>query len=448
VFTSGELYRTAEFASDPQLRPAMRGLVPPGWGGVCVPIRSARQVVGGLFVSVPAPRQLVDDEVHLLTTLAEIAGSAIQRTRLYEQTERSLRRLAALRAIDLAIVSNFDVRTSLQVLLDEAADQIGADATAVLRLNPHTRQLDVVAAHGFRAPLTQSSLERDEPFARQVLRDRRAVSLANLLDQPAVGQRAQLFREEGFAAYYGLPLIAKGQVNGVLEVFQRAAVAPDPERLAFLDALAGQAAIAIENAQLFEDLQRSNTELVLAYDATIEGWSRTLDVREHDTADHTRRVTDMVLRLAQAVGVPTDDLIHIRRGALLHDIGKMSIPDSILLKPGPLTPDEWMVMRQHPLIARELLLPIRHLSQALEVPYGHHEKWDGSGYPRGLAGESIPLAARIFAVVDVWDSLRSERTYRPPWPAAEARAYLHEQSGRHFDPAVLAAFERLLDEDD
>ena len=356
-----------------------------------------------------------------------------------------MRRLAALRAIDLAIVSNFDAKTSLQLLLDEAAAQLGADATAVLRLNPLAQRLDVIAVHGFRAPLPQNSLPLDDLYAGQVVRQQRPLSISDLGTQPAPGPQASLFLKEGFAAYHGLPLIAKGQVKGVLEVFLRSALAPDPERLAFLDALAGQAAIAIENAQLFEELERSNTELVLAYDATIEGWSRTLDVREHDTADHTRRVTEMVLRLAQAAGVPSDDLIYIRRGALLHDIGKVSIPDSILLKPGPLTPTEWTVMRQHPQVAFQLLFPIAFLRPALDIPYCHHEKWDGSGYPRGLKGLEISLPARMFAVVDVWDALRFDRPYRLAWPEAKVLAYIRAQSGRHFDPQLVLAFLKLAE---
>ena len=186
---------------------------------------------------------------------------------------------------------------------------------------------------------------------------------------------------------------------------------------------------------------------MLAYDATTEGWSRTLDVREHDTADHTRRVTEMVLRLAQAMGVPADDLVHIRRGALLHDIGKMSIPDSILLKPGPLTPTEWTVMRQHPQVAFELLFPITFLRPALDIPYCHHEKWDGSGYPRGLKGPEISLPARMFAIVDVWDALRFDRPYRLAWPEPRVLAYIREQSGRHFDPLLVAAFLKLAEAD-
>ncbi|MDE3091491.1 MAG: HD-GYP domain-containing protein, partial [Chloroflexota bacterium] len=243
--------------------------------------------------------------------------------------------------------------------------------------------------------------------------------------------------DEGFVAYYGVPLIAKGRVKGVLELFHRSTLAPDEEWLAFLEALAEQAAIAIDNAALFNDLQRSNTDLTLAYDATIEGWSRALDLRDKETEGHTQRVTDMTLRLARGMGVSDNELVHLRRGALLHDIGKMGIPDSILHKPGALSDEEWAIMRRHPQLAYDMLSPITYLKSALDVPYCHHEKWDGTGYPRGLKGEQIPLAARIFAVVDVWDALHSDRPYRQAWAEDKVLEHIRSLAGTHFDPQVV-----------
>jgi putative nucleotidyltransferase with HDIG domain len=208
----------------------------------------------------------------------------------------------------------------------------------------------------------------------------------------------------------------------------------------FLEALSRQAAIAIDNAALFNSLQRSNIELTLAYDATIEGWSRAIDLREHDSEGHTIRVSETTLQLARALDMPEDELVHVRRGALLHDIGKMAIPDSILYKPGPLNDQEWEVMRRHPVYAYQMLSPISHLRPALDIPYNHHERWDGEGYPRGLKGDQIPLAARIFAVVDVWDALRSDRPYRAAWRESQAREFLRERAGTHFDPKITETF--------
>jgi putative nucleotidyltransferase with HDIG domain len=249
---------------------------------------------------------------------------------------------------------------------------------------------------------------------------------------------------EGFVTYYGVPLLSKGEVKGVLEVFHRKPLNPDSEWLEFLNTLAGQAAIAIADATLFNDLQRSNIELTTAYDATIEGWSRALDLRDKETEGHTRRVTEITMRLAQAMGLSNTEIVYIRRGALLHDIGKMGIPDNILLKPGKLTDEEWEIMRRHPNYAYEMLSPIQFLRLSLDIPYCHHEKWDGTGYPRGLKGEEIPLAARIFAVVDIWDALRSDRPYRTGWPEEKRKEYIRSLSGTHLDPQVVEAFIKMI----
>ncbi len=193
------------------------------------------------------------------------------------------------------------------------------------------------------------------------------------------------------------------------------------------------------------ELADANYRLNQAYDATIEGWSRALDLRDHETEGHSRRVMEMTLRLAREIGMTEQELVHVRRGALLHDIGKMGVPDSILLKPGPLDSDEWVTMRRHPVLAREMLQPITFLQTALDIPGGHHEKWDGSGYPCGLAGEDIPLAARLFAIVDVWDALRSDRPYREAWTEERVLDHLCSLSGSHFDPMIVGAFMALME---
>lgn len=192
--------------------------------------------------------------------------------------------------------------------------------------------------------------------------------------------------------------------------------------------------------RVIDDLQQFNMELAHAYDATIEGWARALELRDLETKGHSRRVTQMTLHLAHTIGMNGDQLMHVRRGALLHDIGKMSVPDEILLKPGPLTSDEWEIMRKHPVYAYKLLSSIAFLQPALDIPYYHHEKWDGSGYPRGLKREQIPLPARMFAVVDVWDALRSDRPYRSAWPEEKVYDYIESHAGGHFDPEIVSVF--------
>jgi putative nucleotidyltransferase with HDIG domain len=196
----------------------------------------------------------------------------------------------------------------------------------------------------------------------------------------------------------------------------------------------------LDNAQMVESLQKSTNELRAAYEATLEGWARALELRDKETEGHAQRVTSLTLALARRLGVPEERLPHIRRGALLHDIGKIGVPDHILKKPGPLDEEEWEIMRQHPLWAYEMLKDIPYLQPALAIPLFHHERWDGSGYPSGLVGTAIPLAARIFAVVDVYDALTSDRPYRSAWSREKALAYLKEQRGKLFDPRVVDAF--------
>jgi len=194
------------------------------------------------------------------------------------------------------------------------------------------------------------------------------------------------------------------------------------------------------------NLENAHTELKAAYDATIEGWSRAMDLRDRETEGHSQRVMQLTLQIAKAVGMDPDELIHIRRGALLHDMGKLGVPDAILHKPDKLNDEEWELMRQHPHLAYEMLYPIVYLRPALDIPYCHHEKWDGTGYPRGLKGEQIPLAARVFAIVDVWDALTSDRPYRLAWTRKDTLTYMREQTGKHFDPKVAEIFFRVIEE--
>jgi putative nucleotidyltransferase with HDIG domain len=275
--------------------------------------------------------------------------------------------------------------------------------------------------------------------------DRKILYIANLSDVDNLVRTHLL--NDGFVSYQAAPLIAKGQLQGILEIFNRNPIEVNEEQTGFLETLATQAAIAIDNSQLFSNLQRSNFELEMAYDATIEGWSRALELRDQETEGHTLRVTDMTLRLAQAVGIRSGELANIRRGALLHDIGKMGVPDRILLKSGKLDEGEWKIMRQHTVYAFEMLWPIDFLRPAIDIPHCHHERWDGTGYPRMLSGEQIPLSARVFAVADVWDALTSDRPYRPAWTHEQAFDYITTNAGKHFDPRVVEKFIELRNGD-
>jgi len=373
-----------------------------------------------------------------------VSRDMTERKRAEEDIKRHLNRLTALRAIDVAIASSLDLSLALNVLLDQVTTQLQIHAAAVLLLNPHTQVLEAAAARGFRSrEIQRTRLRLGEGLAGRAALERRMVFAENLTEAARSFTRAELLAKERFVAYYAAPLVAKGQIEGVLEVFHRAPFEPTTDWLDFFTALAGQAAIAVDNVHLFSNLQTANLELKAAYDNTLEGWVRALDLRDKETEGHTQRVTDLTVRLAKSLGVPEADLVHVYRGALLHDIGKMAIPDAVLLKPGPLTPDERQIIERHPVYAYEFLSAIPYLRQALDIPYCHHEKWDGTGYPRGLKGEQIPLVARIFAVVDVWDALRFDRPYRKGWTDEKALQHIREQAGSHFDRKIVESFLKM-----
>jgi HD-GYP domain-containing protein (c-di-GMP phosphodiesterase class II) len=279
-----------------------------------------------------------------------------------------------------------------------------------------------------------------------VAKEQRLLKIDHLKEQPADPFISGLVANEGFVSYMGVPLIIKGKVKAVLELYHRAELHPYAEWLDFLNKLTGQAVIAIENASLVTNLEQSNHELSQAYDATIEGWSRALDLRDKETEGHSQRVTQMTVSLARAFGLGEAELVQVRRGSLLHDIGKMGVPDAILFKPSKLTDEEWVAMKMHPTFAYDLLAPVHYLQLALDIPYCHHEKWDGSGYPRGLKAEQIPRAARMFAVVDVWDALCSDRPYRSGWAKEKVREHILASAGTHFDPQVVDGFMKLIEQ--
>jgi len=359
--------------------------------------------------------------------------------------QEQLERLTALSEIDRSIASRSDVQVSLNLMLSRAINLLAVDAAAVLLLDPFRNALEYKAEIGIHTDATQNaSVPLRTSLAERVALEGRMVEFRSGSNEPENQHLADYLRRENFASYHGAPLVVKGKVIGVLEMFSRLLIERDQDWLDFFGALAGQTAIMVDSAKLFNDLQASNLELSLAYDATIEGLSRTLEVRDQETKGHSHRVAEITLRLAKAMGIPEPDLIHIHRGALLHDIGKLGVADSILFKAGLLDDAEREIMQKHPLIAFEMLAPIAYLRPALDIPYCHHEKWDGTGYPRGLKGEEIPLSARIFAVVDVWDALTSDRPYRKAWLEAEALAYIQEQAGKYFDPQVVEAFLSLM----
>jgi HD-GYP domain-containing protein (c-di-GMP phosphodiesterase class II) len=429
--------------------PAMREILvrPDIQAFFAYPMVRGRHVIGVLTLSNLRPYYPSTEEISACHLLAERAAAALENARLFEKTEHHLQQVQALRTIDAAIASSFDLQSILNIILSQIIDQLGVDAADVLMLNPHNYAFEYSVGKGFLTNAIEKSrfLLGEGVIGHQIM-ERRTIHIPDLNAVMHNFMRADIFKGEGFATYSAVPLIAKGDVKGVLEVYQRTPCEKGTDWVEFLETLAGQVTIAIDNSQLFTNLQRSNLELSLAYDATIEGWSRALDMRDTVTEGHTKRVTDMALNLARIMGMSESDLVHMRRGILLHDMGKMGIPDAILLKPEALTKEEWKIMHMHPQYAFEMLAPISYLRPALDIPGCHHEKWDGTGYPRGLKGEQIPLAARIFAVVDVFDALTSDRPYRKAWTRGKALQYILDEKGKFFDPRVVDVFMSLKQE--
>jgi HD-GYP domain-containing protein (c-di-GMP phosphodiesterase class II) len=434
----GQTLRINDLKSDPHYVESFPGLN----SGLYVPIQLNNRVIGVITVENEQQGAFSLSDERLVDILANQVAIALENSRLHRETLQQLKQLRSLRSIDLAITSSLDLNVTLDILIHQAMQQLIVDAIAVFLLQPDINSLKHASSQGFQTNLLEDlkwvSLADDSLLGLAVME--RHILNSQCVQEPHIHLR-RIWKNEGFYSMISIPLLSKGELKGVMGIFFRAeGNNPTKPQMDFIETLAGQAAIAIENVQLFDGLHKTNMELAIAYDATIEGWSRAMDLRDKETEGHTKRVVEMTMKMASYFGFAGEALMQIRRGALLHDIGKLGVPDRILLKPDKLTEDEWAIMRKHPAFAFEMLSPIHYLNQAISIPYCHHEKWDGTGYPRGLSGERIPLEARIFAVVDVWDALTSDRPYRKAWSREEVIEYIRSLSGSHFDPQVVDRF--------
>ncbi|MDQ3006453.1 MAG: GAF domain-containing protein, partial [Chloroflexota bacterium] len=447
TFLSGKVQVSGASISDPLASVDNLDNTAAGMHAACIPIQSTAGTMGVLMIGVDEGHQIAD-QMNLLPTLAEIAGNSIHRAQLFEHSREQIQRLTTLRDIDAAIASSFDLRLTLNILMDQTMKHLGLHAVDITLYHPDLQTITYLGGLGFQfSSATRPQVRIGEGLAGRVIIRHKTFHITDLQNSPEI-KNEPLLKREGFVTYIGIPLIVKGQIKGVFEVFHRAPLSPTPDWMEFLHTLAGQAAIAIDNSQFFENLQRSNQELIQAYDTTLEGWARALELRDRETEGHTRRVTELTLHLAEYMGISESELVNIHRGVLLHDIGKMGVPDHILKKTSKLDANEWQEMQQHPVYAYNLLSPISYLRGALDIPYCHHEHWDGGGYPRGLRAEQIPLAARIFSVVDIWDALLSDRPYRKAWSQDKVIEYLKDIAGTHLDPRIVEIFLRMIVEDE
>ncbi|MBI4843653.1 MAG: PAS domain S-box protein [Nitrospirae bacterium] len=392
---------------------------------------------------------LLKDADGVITGTLSSGEDITDRKMAEESAEMQLNRLKALHAIDLAIASSFDLNVILNILLDQIVSQMKVDAASILILHEKTFMLEPAAGKGFLSGTGRRKAHRVlESPAKQAVMEKSVVSISEIRNYKGIPiDFANECEKEGFVSYVAVPLVCKGIVKGVLEIFHRKSFKPDDDWLEFIQALALQAAIAVDEVMFFNQINNSNSELIEANEGTIEAWASSLELRG-EPAGHTERVADMTVRIAGAFGIKDAELLHIRHGALLHDIGKMDTPDSILFKPGKLSDEEWETVKTHTTAARDLLYRIKYLRPALGIPFYHHERWDGTGYPRKLKGKEIPLGARIFTVVDVWDILSCDRPYRNAWERDKILEYIASESGRHFDPEVVKVFLEFVHEND
>ena len=414
---------------------------------LAIPIKVNGKVIGVIDIQSTQLNAFSPEDERVMVSFAEQAGIAFENARLLQQTHKRLRQLEALRDIDLAITSNIDLELTMSVIINQVQYQLAVDAVGFMTLD-ETGKLRYRFSKGFSTHAYERLIfGLGEGIAGKVALEQEKKFIQNYTTESIPLAIQNLMTDEEFITYACIPVTTKGEIIGILDVFSKKEMNPLPEWWAFFETLAGQAAIAFDNAHLSESQKQAQLELEIAYQHTLEGWVKALDMRDKETEGHTQRVTEITLHLAHRLGIKGENLIQFRRGALLHDIGKMGIPDEILHKPGPLTDEEWVLMKQHPVFARNFLTSIEYLTPALDIPYYHHEKWDGSGYPEGLKGEQIPLSARVFAIVDVWDALSNDRPYRKAWPEEKAIEYIKEQSGKHFDPKIVKVFLELIREE-
>lgn len=411
-----------------------------------VPVHHDKAVFGVLGIFSKVKNAFSKEDEQDIIALSNNMAVAIGNIKSQEQLKKQLNRISALHKIDTAVNRSTDLNIILRIFLDQVMEQLHTDAVDVLLLSPDAINFEYAMGKGFSTGKIEDDLLRiGRSLDKKVASERRILHMTQLTNNMVSPDFLTMFEKEGFQTYVGAPLLAKGKILGVLEIFMRSHFNPDMEWMDFLNTLSGQASLAVNNMQMFNELGRSQLELFVAYDATISSWSRAVELRNHETVGHTQRVTEWTVQLSEIVGIKKEQLVQIRRGALLHDIGEFGVPESILLKTGKLTDEEWITMRKHPQLAYDMLISIDYLKSALDIPYCHHEKWDGTGYPQALLGEQIPISARVFAIVDVWDALLSDRPYRHAWSRSKVMEYIRDQSGKHFDPSLVEKFIRLIE---
>lgn len=371
-------------------------------------------------------------------------------TTVYDEIVQNIpaKELSTLLNVSSALTSTLELSGVLQIAIENATNLLALDTGAIYTLEDDSLYLGATTPPlppQFPDELRKARLN-DHPHIEESIATKIPIYISDTSKSSLSSAERVVVKSRNLVSILYFPLLLKGEAIGAFIIGTNTKVRAFTQgELDLCNALSCQSALAISNAQLYEQAQQAIENLTRAYDATLEGWSLALEMRDHDTDEHTNRVTDLTVALFERMGFSESELGDVRRGALLHDIGKMGIPDEILRKPAALSDAEWGIMKTHPELARQFLSQIDYLKPALDIPYCHHEKWNGTGYPRRLKGEEIPLSARIFAVVDVYDALTSDRPYRKAWPKEAALSYINEQSGEHFFPDAVEEFLTMVD---
>ena len=406
-----------------------------------VPLIVEQEVIGVIDLQSARPFAFGKDDERLMSLFALRAALMLDHARLIEQTEERNRRLGALHMIEMATTSSLDLRITLGTMVEQIQARLNIDAVSILLLDQGLQMLEYVVGCGFRnTTMEKVRIRVGEDIPGLAALDREIVYVPDLTHPKPALQYPERISGEEFITTFAIPLVAKGQLYGVLELFFRRTVQNNFEWAEFLETLARQVAMAIDGIYVFDQLQQSLMVQQAAQDATIESWAQLLEMRGLEPKGHSKRVTAATINLAQHLGISDATLANIYRGVLLHDIGKLLLPDTINQNSGSLLEAEWALVRQHPKYAYELLSKIAPLKEALTIPYCHHEHWDGSGYPRGLKGEQIPIEARIFHVVETYDLMLVDLPYRKAFVQNDVIDYLKSQAGKKFDPQVVDNF--------
>ncbi len=446
VAFTGEPHHSPDFQHDgllalePDRTAAVEGIA----SDLCVPLKTAEQVIGVMHISTHAPRLFIEDEIHLVTAIADMAASAIHRAILFEELEHRVHELSTLFDVGKMVTATLRIQEVLDFIIRAASDTLHAEAGYLFLWDELEERLVLRAVQGFSPELIKQVKYRvGEGLAGWVFRESKSANVPNVAADPRwkpEPEQEKTLSAGRIANVLVAPLVLGNKTLGALGVANKIDTPAFTESdQSMLTTLAGQIAVAIENARLYEDVRGISI-------AVIRSLATAIDARDPYTRGHSEEVTRLAVQVARELGWSGADLEMLEFAALLHDVGKIAVPDAVLGKPGALTPDGWDIIRMHPYHSAQIVKPIEPLKRIIPWIYHHQERWDGSGYPDGSKGDAIPLAARIIAVVDAFNAMTTDRPYRRAKTFDEALAELQRCAGTQFDPHLVQVLQTLLEQ--